>query len=264
LLPSLPAVLELAEVVIQFQLLTVLRPGALDEIRRTPCLNSPAGTVEWNTMRLLQIQEFSLSTAVEYGCPVAFGEAKLDSVAKFLVSSPCGEFLNAADISLARHNELFSYVLSVLLFQGAASVVINAKGITVSFKQGRTKAHLDLMIRLTLAALEIAKVEKVKRSNLSFTAHAVFDAPSDYAEHMKRFTDLAANVLSGGLVVVMRIPEIESELRYASEKSLGYADALFFASHAVCERDVTADLFNALAERFETAAALEGLGFKKD
>lgn len=80
---------------------------------------------------------------------------------------------------------------------------------------------------------------------------------------MKRFTDLTMNVLSGGLVVVMRIPEIESELRYASEKSLGYADALFFAANAVCERDVTVDLFNTLAERFEAAAGLEDIGFKK-
>jgi hypothetical protein len=214
-------------------------------------------------MRLLQIQEFSLSAAVEYRRPVALSEAKLDSVAKGLVSPPCGDYVNPADISLAKKNELFSYTLSVPLFNGAASIVVNAQGITVSFKQGRTNDHLELMIRLILAALDAAKVEEVKRSLLNFTAHATFNASSDYMEHMKRFTELAPNVVSGGLVVVTQIPEIEGELRYASEKSLGYSDALFFAANTVCARDVTADLFTTLAQRFEAAAALDGIAFKK-
>jgi len=214
-------------------------------------------------MRLLQVQEFSLSTAVEYRRPVAVGEAKLDSVAKALASPPCGDFLNPVDISLAKQNELFSYTLSVPLFNGAASIVINAKGVTVSFKQGRTKDHLDLMIRLTLAALETAKVVEVSRSILSFTTHAIFDPPSDYAEHMKRFTGLAPSVVSGGLVVVTQIPEIEGELRYASEKSLAYLNALFIASNSVCQRDVTADIFKIMGEKFEAAAALEEVGFRK-
>jgi hypothetical protein len=214
-------------------------------------------------MRLIEIQEFSLSTAVEYRRPVAINDARLDSVAKSLASPPCGEFLSPGDISLAKQNELFSYTLSVPLFSGAASIVINARGATVSFKQGRTKDHWELMIKLTLAALEAAKVEEVKRSVLSFTAHAVFDPASGYAEHMKRFTGLGPNVVSGGLVVVIRTPEAEGELRYASEKSLAYANALFFAANSVCQRDVTADLFKTLAEKFEAVAALEEISFRK-
>ena len=230
---------------------------------RTSACNGLAPVVSSTRMRLLKIQEFALSTAVEYRRPVILGEAKLDAVAKSLASPPCGNFLNAADISLIKQSELFSYTLSVPLFSGAANIIINAQGITISFKQGRTNEHLDLMIKLTLAALGTAKVEEVKRSLLSFTAHAVFDPPSDYAEHMKRFTGLAANVVSGGLVVVTQIPDVEGELRYASEKSLAYTDALFFAANSVCQRDVTADLFKTMGERFEAAAALEDIGFKK-
>ncbi len=214
-------------------------------------------------MRLLQIQEFSLSTAVEYRRPVAVGEAKLDSVARSLASPPCGDFLNPADISLVKQNEFYSYTLSVPLFSGAASIVVNAQGITVSFKQGRTKDHLNLMVKLTLAALETTKVEEVKRSLLSFNAHAVFDPPSGYAAHMKRFTGLAQNVVSGGIVLVTQLPEIDGELRYASEKSLAYEDGLFFATNAVCQKDVTPDLFEALAGKFEAAAALEEISFSK-
>ena len=189
------------------------------------------------------------------------GEAKLDSVAKALISSRCGEFLNAVDISLTKQNELFSYTLSVPLFNGAASIVINSQGVTVLFKQGRTEGHLKLMIELTLEALKMAKVGEVKRSVISFTAHAMFNPPAGYAEHMKRFTQLAPTVVSGGLVMVTQIPEIDGELRYASEKSLAYNDALFIVSNSVCQRDVTAELFKTLEAKLQATAALEDVGF---
>jgi hypothetical protein len=214
-------------------------------------------------MRHVRIQDFLLSTAVEYHRPVVFGDAKLDSVAKSISQPPCGDFLNPADISVTKHNELFSYTLSIPLFNGAASIVVNSQGITISFKQGKTKEHLALMIKLTLAALEVAKVEKIKRSLITFNAHAVFDPPSDYAEHMKRFTGLGQNVVSGGIVLVTQLPELEGELRYASEKSLAYPDGLFFAANAVCQKDVTPALFEALAGKFEAAAGLEEIAFPK-
>lgn len=214
-------------------------------------------------MRSVRIQEFSLSTAVEYRRPVVLGDAKLHDVAKTLALPPCGEFLNPEDISFAKQNELFAYTLSAPMFNGAASIVINAQGITVSFKQGRTKDHLTLMMKLTLTALEAARVEEVKRCIISFNAHAVFDTPSDYVEHMKPFTGLAENVVSGGLVLVTHLPEINGELRYASEKSMGYANGLFFATNAVCQKDVTADLFEYLAGKFEGTAALEQISFPK-
>lgn len=215
-------------------------------------------------MRQVNIQEFSLSTSVEYRRPVAFSEAKLESVARVLAAPPCGEFLNPAEISLTKQNELFSYSLTVPMLNGAASIVINAQGVTVSFKQGKTRDHLELMIKLTLASLEATRTEEVKRSIFSFTTHALFDSPLQYTEHMKRFTELAPNVVSGGLIMVTQFPEISGELRYASEKSLAYPDALFIASSSVCQTDVTANLFKILEEKFEAVAALEGVGFKKN
>jgi hypothetical protein len=214
-------------------------------------------------MRVVRIQEFSLSTVVEYRRPVALRDAKLTDVAKLLAMPPCGDFVNPVEISIIKQNELFAYTLSVPLFNGAANIVINAQGITVSLKQGKTKDHLDLMIKLTLAALQASKVEEVKRSQISFTAHAVFDPPSDYGEHMKRFTAMAQNVMSGGLVLVTKLLDIEGELRYASENSLVYSDGLFLAANAVCHADVSAGLFETLAAKLEATAALEEISFKK-
>ena len=65
------------------------------------------------------------------------------------------------------------------------------------------------------------------------------------------------------MVLVRQMPEIEGELRYASEKSLVCSDALFFAVNAVCARDVNIDLFETLAKQFEATAALEGFDFMR-
>jgi len=214
-------------------------------------------------MVLLQVQEFSLTTAVEYRRPVLLADANLVNAARGLFSSACADYLNPTDLSFSKGNELFSYTFSAPMFGGAASIVVNAQGITVSFKQGKTTQHLGLMVKLTLAALETLKVSEIKRSQISFTAHAAFQPASEYAKYMAKFTGLAKDIASGGTILVAQMPDVGGELRYASEKSLAYPDALFLAVNTACSVDVTADLLNTLASRFEATAALEGLAFTK-
>lgn len=215
-------------------------------------------------MRKVRIEEFSLSTAIDYRRPVTLSDAKLDEVIKHLTASACGDHLNPLDVFLDKQNEIFAYKLTIPLFNGAANITVNSLGITVNFKHGRTKDHLTLMLKLTLTAFEIAKVQDVKSSLISFNAHGVFVPASGYAEHMLRFTKMSEDVVSGGLVLVTRLPELGGELRYASEKSLAYPDALFFASNAVLQAEFKADVFDKLAANFEAAAALEEIEFLKN
>lgn len=214
-------------------------------------------------MRLVQINDFSLSTAAEYQQPVAFSEARLEEVAKALCAVPLGSSINATEISLTKQNELFAYTLFVPLFNGAGSITIDAQRITVAFKQGRNKGHLDLMIDCTLSAFNLVKAQPLKRSFLSFMAHAVFDPPTEYTEHMKRYTSLSAGMVSGGVVLVTALPEIDGELRYASEKSLALENAVFIAANASTTKEITKDLFEFLGNRLEATAHVEGICFRK-
>lgn len=202
----------------------------------------------------LRGQEFSLSVASEYRRPVLFGDANLANAARALLSSPCGAHLNPTEVSLSKINDLYSYTFSAPMFNGAASIVVNAQGITVSFKQGRTKEHLELMVSLTIAALKVLKTAEIGRNVLSFTCHANFESPSDFDKHMGKYTALAKDVSSGGTVLITRVPEVDGELRYVSEKSLVYPNALFFAVNAVCTVEVTAEVFALLGSRFEATA----------
>ena len=135
--------------------------------------------------------------------------------------------------------------------------------IPFSFKQGRTKEHLELMMNLTSAALEVSKVQEVKTTSISFNAHGVFDPTSSYPEHMVRYTSLRKDVTSGGIVLVMGVPELGGDFRYASEKSLVYQDGLFFVANAVLQQDFSPKVFEILAAKFEAAAALEEIEFPK-
>jgi len=214
-------------------------------------------------MRLVQINEFSLSTTAEYQQPILFSEARLEEFAKALCVAPLGEFINAPEISLAKQNEMFAYKLFVPLFNGSGSITIAAQRTVVEFKQGRNKGHLDLMTDCTLRALSLVKVQPLKRSFLSFTAHAVFDPPAEYAEHMKRYTSLSEGIVSGGIVLVTALPEIDGELRYASEKSLSLENAVFIVANASTTKEITKELFELLGNHLEATASVEGICFRK-
>jgi hypothetical protein len=164
---------------------------------------------------------------------------------------------------VTKQNALYGYSLSVPFFNGAAAINANAQGANISFKQGKTRQHLELMLRLTQVGLGVVKAQEVKRSVISFNAHASFDEPADYAEHMKRYHGYSEDVLSGGLVLLIKIAAVDGQLRYASENSLVYPNALFFAANAVCAKDVNLELFKMLGEKFEAVAGLEGLAFTK-
>ena len=198
-------------------------------------------------MRLLRVQEFSLNTNVEYSRPVAFQEARLDDeAAKALLESECAPYINPIEISLTKQNEFYGYTLSVPMFNGAASILINALGVTLAFRQGGTAANLALIIKLTLSALQAIKRQEFKHSSITFNAHAFFAVSSDFEEHMKRFVALGNNVVSGGNILEVDIPELDGKIRYATEKSLAYEHALFFAVNAVCVKDVSIDMFKIL------------------
>jgi hypothetical protein len=214
-------------------------------------------------MRTVQIQEFSLETAAEYPGPVACDEARLEEVAKALCREPItGNNINPREVVLTKQNELFSYVLYIPVFNGAGSITVNAQRITIAFKQGRNKANLDLMVDYTINALSLARIHTTKRTCFSLTAHASFDPASDYTEHMKRFTELAPNIVSGGYVLVSALPEVEGELRYTSEKSLAYENAIFLAANASTSKEASKELFTLMSNQLEITAKLDGISFR--
>lgn len=214
-------------------------------------------------MRPVQIKEFSLSTSVEYERPVAYREANLEEIAKAFCAPPLGTAVDPMGVNVNKQNDLFSYSLFIPLFNGAASVTISAQRTNVVFNRGSQKEHLDLMVDYTLRILLLAGARPSKQTQLSFTAHAVFEEPAHYEEHMRRFTSLSEAILSGGTVLVSRVPEVDGVLRYASEKSLAYEHGVFLAASATTPKEAAKDLFQLMAKRLEALASLDGISFPK-
>jgi len=212
-------------------------------------------------MLSLKVQDFSLSLACEYGLPVAFDEANLREVAKAICASAMGQFATTTDIRLSKQDELFSYSLLIPLFNGAGSINVNAQGVTVAFKQGRTKAHLNLMTEYTLKTIQLVQPPQTKRTTFNYAAHAAFDSPSAYAEYMERFVNASLGITSGGVLWAAQIPECSGELRYATEKSLSYASGIFVTASGSFAGMPSKELLEMVAKRLDTLAEHDGVRF---
>jgi hypothetical protein len=206
------------------------------------------------------MQEFSLATTYEYARPLSFSEAKLEEIARSICTPPVGDTVNPLDVVIQRQNPLFSYSLTVPLLNHGGQVVVNAQAIVISFRQGRDGEHLKLMADLTLKVLDAIKPSKAKRVMITFAAHAQLEN-ADYSDYMSRFINSQAGVVSGGVVLAAEAPDCGGELRYTSERSLGYKDGLFFVATLNSTNELSQDLFDLMAKRFIAVAEADGIKF---
>ncbi|HEV2393001.1 MAG TPA: hypothetical protein VG146_11640 [Verrucomicrobiae bacterium] len=138
-------------------------------------------------MHVARVQEFSLSTLYEFKIPVPFAEAKLEEVAKAICASPLGFATNPLDFTILRHNQLFSYSLTVPIYNHVGQVTVSGQAISINFKQGRGTDQLDTMVDATLNCLAAINPPVAKRFAVTFAAHAVFENPQHYSEYMNRY-----------------------------------------------------------------------------
>lgn len=208
-----------------------------------------------------KVQDFSLSMACEYSLPVPFNEANLREVAKAICASVIGQFATTADIRLSKQDELFAYSLLIPLFNGAASINLNAQGVTVAFKQGRTMTHLNLMTEYSLKTIQFVQPPQTKRTAFTYAAHAVFDPPSGYVEYMGRFANASLGITAGGVLWAAEIPECSGELKYATEKSLSFANGIFVTASGFHVGIPSKELLEMVAKRLEALAEHDGVRF---
>jgi hypothetical protein len=215
-------------------------------------------------MLVAKVQDFSMSTSCEYSLPVSFGDAKLHEIAKAICASAIGEYATVGEIRISKQDDLFAYSLFIPLFSGAASISLNAQSVTIGFKQGRTKAHLNLMNEYTLKTMQLVQPPQTKRTTFSYAAHAVFDPPSGYAQYMARFADAAAGIISGGVMWTTDLPELRGELRYSTEKSLLFANGIFVSAGGAYASLPSNEVLKTLGKRLDTLSAHDGVQFSLD
>ena len=210
-------------------------------------------------MRVASVQEFSLLTVFEFQNPIPFAEAKLDEMAKSICASPVGYTTNPLEIAILRHNHIFSYSLTVPLFNHGGQIVVTGQAVSINFKQGRGSGQLGVMVDVTLGSLEAIKPPRLKRSVITFAAHATFENPEQYSEYMSRYVNEEAGITSGGVTLVAKSAETDGEIRYATEKSLSYPNALFFSTTITSTKELDKELFALVANRFDTVAGHDGI-----
>jgi hypothetical protein len=213
-------------------------------------------------MRQASIAEFSLNVSLDYSRPVPFRDARLEDIATDFCASKFGAYAVPKEINLWNTNELFSYEMSIPIFNKVGSIIVNSQSLTVSIKQARTKENLELILDLIFEVVDIATLEQpIKHCSVSFGAHVLFQSAGDFEGWMERYTSLSEKVLSGGAVLSLKMPEIRSELRYTSEKSLVHPKGVFLSANTVTDAELKRDLFDYLGKQFEEAANLDDIRF---
>jgi hypothetical protein len=215
----------------------------------------------------VKIIEFSVQAQADFQVPVPFDEAQLNQIAKTICQPPVSHLVVAPrEIALRRENALFKYDLSIPLLGGSAEIVINAQGASASFRQGRAKAHLKYIAESLVSILSASVRHPLRRLAATFSGHAVFDSPALYVDYMRQYTRGEPNVVSGGVVLTSSLQEWGGEVRYATEKSVAYDNALFVTCVGTTIREtISAEMvqafFKSLGERFEEIAKVNTLEF---
>jgi hypothetical protein len=215
----------------------------------------------------IKIVEFSVQAQADFRVPIPFEEAQINNIAKAVCQSPVSHLVTAPrDILLRRENPLFKYDLVIPLLGGSAEIAVNAQGVTASFRQGRAKAHLKFIAESLVSVLSASVRHPLRRFATTFSAHAMFDSLALYEDYMKQYTHGHPNILSGGVVLTSALREWEGEVRYATERSTAYENALFLyylgtTTKELMPAEAIGAFFKALGDRFEEMAKLNALEF---
>lgn len=203
-------------------------------------------------MLKLRVTDFTMAAHLDYVDAVPFLEAGLGDIAKGVCKSPLSTDIRSEEISLTNKDLLFNYQLSIPMFNRAGELTVTARRISAGFTQGRKSEHAKVMRECILEFAAVAARHPVGRTAFIYTAHAEFDPPNHYDDYMQRFRTEGSGVTYGGITLVGKLSKFEGEIRFSTDKSLFYNNALFVSS-------LSASHGNVLSAEFLEAAETEAV-----
>lgn len=206
----------------------------------------------------LQLKEFSLQTHAEFKQALTESKADLPAVAENFLTAFAG-VMRTEDISLHSGDGLFSYRLTLRMFNGSADVVVSSKSVSASFRDGRSTQALNTVGKCIEWIWQIAVARPVNHQHLTFSAHAQFESQGAYERYMARYVDPSKGYLSGGKVIQASGREFEGELRFAVEKSVVFDNSIFVQCQFTTLATFNGGLLEKFAKRFGEITRHEGL-----
>lgn len=209
-------------------------------------------------MQKLLIRDFSLQAHTEFERPISAGQAELTTRAdKMLEAFPY--VLRTEDISILSEKKPYDYRLVFRMFNGSADVTFASKSVISSFRDGKTAQALSLVSKSVDAIYKIMVNRPIQFNQLTFAVHAQFDPPETYKEYMAKFVSTERGYLSGGKIVQADARDFKGELRFSTERSVGFENSLFVNVQFLTQEPLTSEMLDKMAKRFAEIASFEEL-----
>ncbi len=190
--------------------------------------------VKFTWMLSLSIIDFAINTEHVFSRAVPFEQMEFTSFSEAMLTA-FGLGLLAKDISLDRGDGLYNYRLTFGMFNGSSDIVLTSAGLTVAFRNGRNKKALQFIGNsLTTIETSIQK-SPVQFRRLTFAAHAEFHKSEEFEAHMGKIADKSRGYSAGGVTLHTSINPFKGELRFTTDKSLVYPQALFVSCEVLTE-----------------------------
>jgi hypothetical protein len=204
------------------------------------------------------IIEFSLQVEADFLRPVTRDDANPSRVAR-QISESFGEFLDVRNTAIVSNDDLFDYSLTLPMFQGAATIILNSQSFSVALASGRNRKALKTMTEVICKLFGIVVNREVRQNRLNFSCIATFDDATEFQSYMKQFVNAAKGVTSGGSILFASAGRVKGELRLTVEKAVAQATGVFISAFIATTDPVTPDLFTGLEERITELLELKEL-----
>lgn len=204
-------------------------------------------------MFALSIKEFGINTEHVFARPVPFERADFLSLSEAMLKSFSLALL-PKDILLDQGDRLFNYRLTFGLFDGSADATLTSAGLATAFRNGRNRKALDLVGNCLVAIDAVIQRHQIDFRRLTFAAHAQFSSAEEFNAQMAEIADISRGYSAGGVILRSSKNPFTGELRFSTDKSLVYENALFVGCEFLVKDVFSGDLLKKMAERFAEVA----------
>ena len=204
-------------------------------------------------MFALSIRDFGVNTEHVFARVVPFEQAEFVSFSETMLKSFSSALL-PKDIALDQGDRLFNYRLTFGMFNGSVDVGLTSAGLTTAFRNGRNKKALELIGNSLIAIDTLVQRYQIQFRRLTFAAHAQFQKAEEFEAHMGRLADKTRGYSAGGVILHSSKNPFKGELRFSTDKSLVYENALFVSCEFFVSEVFSKDALSKIAKRFAEVA----------
>jgi len=195
------------------------------------------------------IQDFVVSTEHAFTGAVPYEQAGFTAFSESLLQTFV-DAVRTTDITLDHGDYLYNYRLSLRMFNGSVDLMLNSAGFTSSFRGGRNTAALQAIGNCIVSLETLLQRFSTQFRQATFATHAAFQSIQEYDNHMAFVLNKAPGYTAGGVIRHCPGSTFDGQIRFTTDKSLAYPNAIFASFQVSTQQKFSKELFPLIEARF--------------